>query len=416
MNTTTMQTCSQSSFSLRIFLDERKCPYILCSVEIVEGKKKIRQNTIPKNWTSWSYDKCSSYNKNRADPKCTIMNINLRAANLVVVDVDDGDAEKHLNEFGNQHVTTSINRQMPHIWFERDDEDPYKTQVKKKGGEVDYLYSNVFEKVDSVMVNYDGDLDIFAWFHHIGEPKEEQKPEVTASGNKITHTADAENGEPLLDIIHIKYWTEYASWRNLIWACIDHFGLETGVQIAIKYSKLISGVYEDGCVEKVAEHFKEGLITWGTAHHFARESNPDAYALLMSPDIKPDDETLAELFLFAFGENITKDKFGNDYVFFRDSWKKSNKETANLMKQLISKETQKIMNASLKQNVKKMHELASDSPEYAKLEKICHEINDSIKRVRMTNWIRNALDHAQRKTTSLKHSLGTTKKREIKKT
>ncbi len=386
MNSTTSQTSSKNTITQKQLADRHKYPYILIDIQLQNGKKNPR--AVQNGWLKWDYDRCQKHNNQPGvKDRCKYMLINLKKSGLMVVDVDGGDTEALLKEYGNMNYTKSVNRQMPHIYFNRTPDDPYNTQINVKNNNVDYLYSHVFEHVDSAVHNYDPDgFDDFDWEHYLGQ-KIESQPNNALSPCAGLQTADVSCGHPLLDIIHIKYWTQYASWRNLVWACIDEFGETNGTEIAIKYSKLISGVYEDGCVEKVAQYFKKGLVSWGTVHHFARESNPDAYALLMSPDIKPDDETLAQLFLFAFGENITKDKFGNDYIFFRDAWKKSNKETANLMKQLISTETQKIMNASLKQNMKKMHELASDSPEYAKLEKMCHDINDSIKRVRMTNPI-----------------------------
>jgi len=385
------QTISVSNTRLlRDFLDENRCPYVLCHIELKDGKKQIRANTIPKDWTQWSYDKCCLYNKNKADRKCKIMNINLRAGGFVIVDIDGGDIQKNLTDYGNQNITKSINREMPHIWFNRVSNDQWGTQTKVKGNDVDYLYSNVFEKVDSVMTNYDGFLDDFDWKFYLGEkPKvsqkeKKQKKKTIIIGNNMLENNDIVDGEPLLDLINIKYWTAYDSWRNLVWACIDHFGMATGIQVAINYSKQVPGVYEEGCVEKVAQHFQDGKITWGTAHYYAKESNPEAYAELMTPNIEPDDESLAHLFLYAFGQNITKDINGDNYVYFCDGWKKADKDTAHLLRAMISDHTQPIIKTAIKVNSKKIETLSDDDPQKEKLWKYCAIMSDSIGRIRST--------------------------------
>lgn len=380
MSTMSKVVTESKSILLRDWLDAHAVPYVLCHIDIIDGKKTIRKSTIPQGWQNWDYDVTCFYNNTRADPKCSIMNINLRAANMVVVDIDGGDIDALIKKYGGQNITKSINRGMPHIWFERTDDDPYSTKIKIEGTDVDYLYNNVFESVDSVLTECDGHLDIFEWDVHLGEP-----PKINKTIKQTNKTHNIENSEPLLDLIHPRYWTAYDTWRNLVWACCDHYGKEEGIKVATRYSKLITSAYEEGCVEKVAHHFIEGKITWGTAHHYARMSDPDAYAVLVAPRIQPDDETLAHLFLNAFGINITKDVNGDIFVYYKDGWRRSDKETPRLIRGLMSDITQPIIETAIKVNCDKMERLSYDDPEKEKLRKENEYLRDTKQRIRSSN-------------------------------
>ena len=391
-STISTATATLPPMTAKRFCDKFKVPHILIDIKMKNAKKTPKG--VQHGWTNWTFAQCETHNnKTDVNSKCKYMLINLKAAGLVCVDIDGGDIDAAFNQYGKMNYTKSVNKQLPHIYFNKTEDDPNGTRINVKQENVDFLYSHVFEHTESIIHNYNEyGLDDFDWEEYIDqsdcEPPKNNVMQLSLV-NSPHEPVDVTDGHLLLDLINIKYWTKFDTWRNLIWACVDHFGMSNGIAIAIKYSKMVGAVYEEGCVEQHAKNFKEGLITWGTAHYFARISNPDEYALLMSPDIKGDDESLAELFLYAFGENITKDKFGNDYIFFRGAWKKSNKETANLIKSFISKETQKIMNTSLKLNMKKMHELAADSPEYEKLNKMCHIINDSINKIRSSTATSN---------------------------
>ena len=383
MTTTTTMILAPGEKLLRNDLDENKRPYILCQVEINNGKKKIRPSTIPYGWMEWGYEKCMQYNQKKADPKCTIMNINLKKSNMVIVDIDGGDNIKELTEkYGNQFITKSIGRRLPHIWFKKCDDDPYTTKTKVDGNDVDYLYRNVFENIDSVISNYDANgYDDFDWEEYIGQPSKrvETVKSETVKSNKNTH--------PLLDMINIKYWTNYSDWIRLLSAIKNEF--EDYEKVAIHYSCV--GAYqnnEDDVIDKL-EQLKAGPISMGTIHHYARISNPDEYSKMMIPKIENDDESIAELFLNAYGENITKDVNQDTYVFYRGSWKKHTKEQSLLLKGLISKMTIPIIDKAIEINKRQMNDNDSKQKEeqYGEYEKRMYQTRARIRSANGTDAI-----------------------------
>lgn len=56
------------------------------------------------------------YNKHTADPKCSIMNVNLYKGGFVVVGIDDPDTlDQNIKCFGDYQATRSMNRGLPHL-------------------------------------------------------------------------------------------------------------------------------------------------------------------------------------------------------------------------------------------------------------------------------------------------------------
>jgi hypothetical protein len=305
--TSTTSTENDNCVSLRQFLDERRVPYILCSVEVKNGKKSVRFNTIPRGWTNWDYTETQAYNNYKADPKCEIMNINLNKGGLMVVDIDgEVNVDEQVEKYGGSDLTKSINRQLPHMWFERQPDDPYTTIVDVKGDKVDYLYQNVFENKDSIITNHDGYLDEFDWNEFLGKPKPVEKKKKTTIVENINKTKSKDVTHPLLDIIEPKYWSNYSDWIRLLSAIKNEF--ENYEEVAVYYSTRVAGYQDagDDVIEKLNQ-LEAGQITMGTIHHYAKISDMDAYAKMLIPKIEPDDESIAQLFLNAFGENITKD-------------------------------------------------------------------------------------------------------------
>ncbi len=351
-NTTTMILAPGEKL-LRTDCDENKIPYVMCQVEVKNGKKEIRGSTIPNGWSKWDYEKCMKYNQKRADPKCTIMNINLKKGNRVIVDIDGGDNIPELLEtYGNQFVTKSMNKRLPHIWFKKQDDDPYTTKTKVGGDDVDYLYQNVFEKVDSVITNYSGGILEFDWAYHIGEPKPKAKKKrvVTPKEKDIVLAPIKLNqmSHPMLEIIDDKYWENYADWFKLLSAIKNEF--EDYENVATHYCCV--GEYqncEDVVIEKLKE-IKSGAISMGTIHHYAKLSNPNAYLKMLIPKIENDDHGIAELFLNVFGENIVKDFNEDTYVYYRGNWRKHNKDQASLLKALLAKITLPVIEDAIEKN------------------------------------------------------------------
>ena len=385
MPTMTSMTSTENDncVSLRQFLDEKRVPYILCSVEVKNGKKSVRGNTIPRGWTTWDYSKTQEYNNTKADPKCEIMNINLNKGGLMVVDIDgDVNVEELVEKYGGRDLTKSINRQLPHIWFERQPDDPYTTIVDLKGDKVDYLYHNVFENKDSIIRNHDGYLDEFDWNEFLGKPKPAEKKKKTTIVENINKTKSKDVTHPLLDIIAPKYWSNYSDWIRLLSAIKNEF--ENYEEVAVHYSTRVAGYQDagDDVIEKLNQ-LEAGQITMGTIHHYAKISDMDAYAKMLIPKIEPDDESIAQLFLNAFGENITKDINGETYVYYRGGWQKQTKDTSCLIKGLISRVTLPIINKALQINNNEIDN--ATKKEQDKLDGYSKMLTDTRKRIRSAN-------------------------------
>ncbi len=385
---TTVETMTPPTIRkrLREVLDERKIPYILCQVRTIKGQKDIR--AIPNGWTTWTYEQCVNYNSYRADPKCSIMNINLRAGGLVVVDIDGGEVEtltKNYSPYG-LNITRSIRRGLPHVWFDRMDDDEWTTAVKVKGEEVDYLYQNVFEKVDSEIENYDETgFDEFDWLVFRGKPEKKEKKQKKKTGVVTPGTPCDDVTHPLLDMIDVKYLDNYDDWLKIIWAIKTEFTKYK--EVAIFYSrKARPDVTAEEVCEKLDECSTIGNLTMGTIRHYAKLSNPEAYEEYTMPPIKPDDESIAHLFLYAFGENITKDKNDQIYVYDKKKgiWQRQDKKSPHLIRFYISKETQKIIDNKIDILEDKMGDIDVMCSQYEKLEKAHTILMDIKKRIRST--------------------------------
>ena len=373
--------------TLRKWLDENQIPYILCSVKCKKGKKEIRKNTIPKGWKEWDYKECDAYNRYKADPKCSVMNINLYAGGYVVVDIDDAEkAVELIEEYTStrNNITYSINRKLPHIWMKRCDDDKWSTQTKVKNEAVDYLYHNVFESIDSEIQNYDENFDDFDWEHYLGNPP----PPTQAATKSLITDKDTRLTHPLLDMINVKYWTNYSDWLKLIWAIDECF--EKPEQVAIHYSKKSPAfTTEEIVIEKMKSKNEEGKLTWGTIRYYAKESSPEEYEAYNRPSIRGNDETLAALFLYAFGKNIMKTEDDDTYIYREEDGLWEKQTSPYLMRFFLSQETRKIIDADITAIELKMDTFDVMSSDYENLEKRHKELMDMRNRLLANSGITN---------------------------
>ena len=401
---------------LRDVLDERRIPYILCQVRAKNGSKEVR--AVPNGWMTWTYEQCARYNKNRADPKCSIMNINLKLGSLVVVDIDGGETELLTNKYSpyGLNITNSINRGLPHIWFDRADDDKWTTAVKVDGEEVDYLYNNVFEKIDSEFEHYDPTgFDEFDWLLYRGTPPE-KKTKTKKNNTNSTDRLDTLT-HPLLDMIDIKYLDNYDDWIKIIWAIKSEF--EKYKEVAIFYSrKARPDVTDDEVIEKLEECVTTGVLTMGTIKHYAKLSNPDAYHDYCAPPEKLDDESLAEMFFYWFGnENIKKDKNGKIFIYKNETkkWEPQDKETVGYLRYQISKQCQKPIDKKIDYYEDKLGDYDVMSAEYEQLEKkliLRQDIKKYLRSSRGTSAIYNKVSDklAKLQNTEILFDIGTNNK------
>ena len=90
--------------------------------------------------------------------------------------------------------------------------------------------------------------------------------------------------EEVLDLINVKYLTDFDAWRAIGWSIRSlHESLGTDrMDLLDLYERVSkkSSSYEDGCCRKIFKSYKPGYITVGTLLHYARESDSVEYAKL----------------------------------------------------------------------------------------------------------------------------------------
>jgi hypothetical protein len=356
MPTATMTSTDHESIILKDFLDERRIPYIYIHIETKgEEGKKVRETTNPTGWMKWDYNTCMKYNDYKADPKCEFMNVNLKNSGLIIVDIDSGDnIDERVKQYGGRDITKSVNRKLPHIWFNRPSDYPFghKNQTNVNWEKVDYLVLNVFERKDSIIQHHNGYLDDFDWETFITDEYKQKlyneinddKKEKGKSKNTLGVKSDNNQLTQYLDLITDEYWGNYNHWFKLLCAIKTEF--TNYEEVAIHYSTKCVG-YEnaqDDVILKL-DQIEEGQITGATIHYYAKLSNPKAYHSLLIPYITPCDEMLATLFLNAFGINITRDINDENFVYYKNEWRKIDDKW--LLHALISDELEVLIRKAL---------------------------------------------------------------------
>ena len=387
MPTATMTSTDQESILLKDFLDERRIPYIYVHVETNgdEGKK-VRKGTIPTGWQKWDYNTCMKYNDYKADPKCEIMSVNLQNSGLIVVDIDGGDnVDELVKHYGGRDMTKSINRKLPHLWFNKPSDYPFGQQNHKNGQQLDYLVNFVYERKDSIMQHHNGYLDDFDWETLITDEQKQKlyneinknKKSKEKSKNTLGVKSDNNQLTQYLDLITDEYWGKYNHWFKLLCAIKTEF--TNYEEVAIHYSTKCVG-YENAQEDVILklEQIEEGQITGATIHYYAKLSNPKAYHSLLIPYITPCDEMLATLFLNAFGINLTRDINGENFVYYKNEWRKIDDKW--LLHALISDELKPLINKALEITEIKI-ELCDSVSENDKLETYKKQLTTALKKV-----------------------------------
>jgi phage/plasmid-associated DNA primase len=124
----------------------------------------------------------------------------------------------------------------------------------------------------------------------------------------------------ILDNINHKYWSEYSTWRDLIWAIKNTFGSDA-VEIAKVYSqKTNSNNYDEDAVLNKLDECNDSRISWGTVAFYSKESNLKNYEKIIGKYKKIKDDEIKkagkELLLKSFDEeNIEKDLLIQNFIY-----------------------------------------------------------------------------------------------------
>ena len=144
------------------FLDKEKIPYVFFNMilEEKEGHTLKKPKNIPNGWPKWNYEKCMDYNKSNSKTT-NAMNINVAKSKYMIIDIDCSEKkEEYLKEYGNQWMSKSCRRKLPHLWRLKHIEDKNINKVDTIN-HIDLVYNNIFELKDSMIENINEGIPIF---------------------------------------------------------------------------------------------------------------------------------------------------------------------------------------------------------------------------------------------------------------
>lgn len=278
MNSTTLLSTEtfKNKISSRTFCDTNKIPYVICCVRVINGDKDIK--SVPKGWMDWSYEKCCTYNKT-VDARCQTLNVNLRNSKYMIIDIDLVEKLSYgLETFGNEWVSYSTRRKLPHLWRLKQEGDisPDATNINNDG--IDLRYTNIFEDVNNFIYFNEETIPEFIIQDH-PNPKifAEKKLEVSV---KIQTTDDQDHNKNIefLDIINETYWTEFDSWKRLIMAISATFlDKNEAEKLALHFSAKSTGNFDEEAVLKLLET-EPKTVSVGTIRYYAKKSDEVAFA------------------------------------------------------------------------------------------------------------------------------------------
>ena len=216
--------------------EEYLIPYIKCRQTVIkdkktgENKKVFAKGTVPEKFADWDYAKCEEWNKNiKFQP--THVNILLakaeQADKFCVIDFDDkDDLEPYLDLFGNDWVSKSSQRQLPHLWRLRKENDYSKCTTKipingvKTG--IDIKYYNIIERIDSKIEYSNGDYPPLFDFEEFHPKPISEKPQPKVVGEASQQYNIIKNNyvgsrfiKHLQNIDHTQYTNNYADWLKI---------------------------------------------------------------------------------------------------------------------------------------------------------------------------------------------------------
>lgn len=311
------------------FCDKFKIPYVKINLGLDERGKKTRKGNGTSGWKKWDYEKCMNYNKT-TDPKCNSFDINLTTSKVMVVDFDSEEAKKYMDECGgNVWISKSSQRKLPHLWRLKDENDK-NGDVQDWKTKIDLRYSNIFESLDSVIENTEKPIPIFKNYPEvkIKEKKTEKKTTQTILLNNKSKKINEEQ-KAILDNINDKYWIQYDTWRNMIWALYNEFG---DIELCDEYSKKGGEKYKG--IEDVQSKIisdKSHNFSFGTICEYSKQSNKNKFIEIKSKYtpifFSNSDYELCDAYLKVVGDSVVYNKDDETLYIFQDGfWQKDDKK------------------------------------------------------------------------------------------
>ena len=310
--------------------DKFKIPYVKIKLGLDEKGKKTRKGNGTSGWKKWDYEKCMNYNKS-ADPKCNGFDINLSTSKTMVVDFDSEEAKKYMEECGgNVWVSKSSQRGMPHLWRVKDENDK-NGDVNDWKPKVDLRYSNIFESLDSVIENTDKPMPIFKNYPEVKKKEKKETKKKTTQTILLNKKSKKINEEQkaILDNINDKYWIQYDTWRNMIWALYNEFG---DIDLCDEYSKKGGEKYKG--IEDVQSKIisdKSHNFGFGTICEYSKQSNRNKFIEIKSKYtpifFSNSDWELCDAYLKVVGDSVVYNKDDETLYIFQDGfWRKDEKK------------------------------------------------------------------------------------------
>ena len=301
--------------------------------------------------------------------------------NIVCVDIDglneNGDItleqfwEKCPESFKKFPYTLSRKKKLPHFYFKLDGIDIQSLKGTYvdcfNNMKADILFNHAWEKKDAELFNYNEKEDLpfvdYEDIKHLFKPDtftvREPKPEPKEHNNK--------KDDKILDLIDVKYWDDYESWKRLVWAMKNEGYSE---ETARKYSMKSSRYDDDGFTHFWEKPPFQNDLTQGTINYYAKLSDKDKYYDIVTnytdttdDDItistidsceKSTDMTIKESYMKSLIENRTDDDFakiicekmkddlvlnekdGELYIHYKNFWTNNENLICNRISKIIS--------------------------------------------------------------------------------
>jgi hypothetical protein len=180
----------KTEISISDLCDEERIPYLYTLVRLNSKGKK--QPTLPQGYQKYTYEQAMAWNEEKGKiVSYNKMCILLRESKYMVVDFDDGlNLDARFAKYGgNNYVSKSSSKGLPHLWRVKDADDWSKNATKIDGEELDFIYSFIFERRDAKMTCYDATGDQMPLFdyktHH---PKPIDKSALSKSPVSVERT------------------------------------------------------------------------------------------------------------------------------------------------------------------------------------------------------------------------------------
>jgi len=337
MNSTSTEIDFSTDITVKEFCDNKLIPYVNIFLDKNAKKsgkplKRGEQVKIPAGWDKWDYETCMAYNHN-TDPKCNAINVNLFKGKIVIIDCDSKKSmEAMFKKYGNDNVSKSTGRGMPHIWFNRDDFDGDTNSQSKLYDKVDVLYKNSFEDPNGYILNVT-ELSTFKDYKKknshtsikVIKKKISPKPidkEVVENKNDISSME-----REIIDNINNKYIDNYQDWLKLIWGIYNH---TNDIKLCLYLSKKTRPDETEKNILAKINSDKNENVTWGTVCYYSKLSNKTKYLCIQSKyndlfNFDGSDFSFAELFFKIDNGNFIKNG-GVIYHYDNPFWKLCDKD------------------------------------------------------------------------------------------